>query len=130
MIKVQSIDIEQAEGDPRIFVVGSFHSISEANAALRKIRYQCGWPAGEPILGYLKTDVRILWEDGSVHKFRADVDYNGSDTDLTTMLRGWAERYTGPSVHARNLKRYMTPEQVQSAEEHARRLLAGELEIN
>lgn len=124
MIKVKSVKIDQAEGETDKLISGVFPNIEEGCAALRKIMRQC-----EPdMLGYLKTDVVIEWEDGSSHGFRADVNQHGDDTNLTEMLRCWATRYKADAT-GRNLKRFMSPEEVKSAEEHAERLLNGTLEV-
>lgn len=124
MIKVKSVKVDQAEGVVGKMISGTFPNIDEGCAALRRIMRQC-----EPdMLGYLKTDVVIEWEDGSSHSFRADVNQHGDDTNLTEMLRCWAERYKADSTGP-HLKRYMSPEQVKEAEEHAERLLDGTLEV-
>lgn len=117
-----SIKIEQAEGrDDRLIrkVVTTF---ADANWALQRIADQAR--EGD-LLGYLKTDVWISWEDGTTHAFRADVDKRGTDTNLTAMLQAWAERWkSGSGFFA---KKYLDKLRLADWEEQAERLLSGEL---
>jgi hypothetical protein len=123
-VKIKSIKIDQAEGVVSKLISGEFKTFDEAGTALRRIQYQC-----EPdMLGYLKTDVEIMWEDGSKHNFRADVNHHGDDTNLTEMLLSWAARNMVGAV-GRNLKHLLPPAQVKAWEEHAARLLNGELVV-
>jgi hypothetical protein len=124
VIKVKSVKVDQAEGETGKMICVTVPTIDEACSALRRVMYQCP----EDMLGYLKTDVVIEWEDGSRHGFRADVNQHGDNTNLTLMLRRWAEGYKAGATR-RNLKCYMTPEQVKEAEDHAARILLGELEV-
>lgn len=125
MIKVKSVRVDQAEGITGRMISGDFPTIAAGCEALRAIAAQC-----EPdMLGYLKTDVVIAWEDGTTQAFRADVNQRYDDTNLTAMLRGWAERYKADSPPARNLKRWLSPEQRAAWERQADRLLGGELEV-
>jgi hypothetical protein len=125
-VPVKSVTIDQAEGRVDRLVKGEYATIADACAALRSIQRQC-----EPdMLGYLKTDVVITWQDGSRQGFRADVNQHGDDTNLTEMLLGWAERNkAGATGRSMNIKRLLPPDQVAAWEAHAARLLNGELAI-
>lgn len=123
-VKIKSIKVEQAEGRTDRMISGVFPTMDKGCAALREIAWQC-----EPdMLGYLKTDVAIEWEDGTVHHFRCDVDQDYTDTNLPKMLRNWAERYKAGSTGP-HLKRYLKPEQLAEWEEQAARIISGDLSI-
>lgn len=133
---VKTITVDQAEGEEHRLVSGAYPTFAEANKALREVQYQC-YPG---MLGYYKTDVSITWEDGSTHKLRADVQGDGSDTNLGKMLKHWAEfvLYGGPSWMT-DIKRKaallrstksLYKDKYPSIAEHAQRLLKGELVTN
>lgn len=130
---VKTITVEQAEGEAHRMVSGTFPTFAEANKALRQVQYQC-CPG---MLGYYKTDVSIEWEDGSTHSLRADVKGDGSDTDLGTLLKHWAEfMLHGGAVWSTDTERKakllrstksLYGDKYPAAAEHAQRLLKGEL---
>lgn len=121
---VKSVSIDQAEGMESRMVRGTFPTIAEANAALTRIQAQC-----EPnMLGYLKTDVVITWENGETHDFRADVNQHGDDTNLSEMLRSFAERYKPGTTDERNLKHLLSRESLAQWEKRATDILTGVLE--
>lgn len=122
-IKIKTIKIEQAEGRTDRLIRGEFATVDAACAALRSISHQC-----QPdMLGYLKTDVLVVWEDGTEHGLRADVNQHGDNTNLTAMLRDWAERYRkGVGPTGRNLKHLLNAEQRDACQ----RILSGELVLD
>ena len=132
-VKVKSIEIDQAEGRVDRMIHGLFPTFDKANKALRQVQYQC-YPG---MLGYLKTDVVIEWEDGSTHKLRADVKGDGTDTDVGKHLLGWATftLHGGPPwVDPKRREMFLRNTQSTYGSnypgicEHARRLLDGELQ--
>lgn len=134
MIRLKSIKIDQAEGRVDRLVSREVRSFSQARSALWQVAHQCK----PEMLGYLKTDVVIEWEDGSTHKLRADVKGDGSDCDPGTMLRRWAEfmLHGGPSwmEEAKRRKRFesnrrLYGERFGAACDHAERILNKELEV-
>lgn len=125
-VKIKTIKIEQAEGYSDSLIRGEFATMDAACAALRAISRQCA----PDMLGYLKTDVLIVWEDGTEHGLRADVNQHRDDTNLTALLRDWAERYrkdAGPTE--RNLKHLLNTETRAAWEERAERILSGDLAV-
>lgn len=125
MIPVKSIEIHQAEGRTDRMIRKTVETFDAAHAALRDIARQCP----PDMLGYFKTDVTIVWDcDDTSQVFRCDVNQNFADCNLTAMLRRWAEHYkvNGKSP---NLKRYLSEKERAEWEDHARRLLDGELAV-
>ncbi|GIK52174.1 MAG: hypothetical protein BroJett014_11470 [Planctomycetota bacterium] len=75
-IAVKSIHLEQAEGLCQEPV--TVNTFAEADAYLQRIAdHRRNWtddPSGE-ILGYMKTDCKVEWQDGKVWQGRYDVNY-------------------------------------------------------
>lgn len=90
MIEMTKIEVTRAEGplDFTAYPVGktkTVHSWAHANSILRRIAHEKR-QNGETI-GYDKTDFTVHFADGQTYSGRADVEADGSDTDLARHVR-------------------------------------------
>jgi hypothetical protein len=73
---VEFVTVLVAEGEEWDEKPRRFETIADANARLREVRRSA------PGEGYVKCDVVVYFRDGQTYEMRADVEADGTDTDI------------------------------------------------